>query len=642
MKRQFCAAIVAVLLVLGVAVDSVFADVYLHNMRGNNNRLNEANTNRNNANRLFDSQNNAKGGYAAGELNPTGTFVAKPMEFFEGSYLPLEWTNQHGCGPNMNLHCEIILQYMCDDGNKIYSGQQWAMTDGTDTGGAGTQNPPTTGRNEPDRYRTKCTTRDRNKGLFIADRNLNGQTAAFTRQNNDGTRYGNECPEERDYYPYWHPSPWKDIAILTSNTSRCDYYKQNSQNKHSKGECECANWDSATGCGATSACWKYNNAAACAAATDGNGQQCVWAVKNHGNLFWPHSDAEANLPDPDCIEAPYTRVNHNGNDMSGEAPTYNWKLPTTAEACGNANGDCGFCFMRIRYNISTGDLNNLESWQLPEGVANTTYPRDYFFIDYRFNGDRTIKMDNHSNYFADNEVIDIGAGGGIKLAHNTNQVGRTFQDRSYMFVLKNRAAAGVPADKDIYNINVRGKRGNIVQVYPAVEYDFVPNVLEVESDDLIHFQWVGSNRNPAGNDGQGQAGTDRNNLIQFRDLNTNFPLPVEEYTMFDDKNLILAFATSGKGTDADPTLDNASPYFDSFAANGNRLLSFKPGEYVYGCTRNNNFTNRSQKAKLIVKQAGSGARKIVTPSAVAADKAAAKVEENVVIAKPVGHILHRN
>ncbi len=34
---------------------------------GSNNRLNEANNNRNNANRLFDSQNNDRGGYNVGD-----------------------------------------------------------------------------------------------------------------------------------------------------------------------------------------------------------------------------------------------------------------------------------------------------------------------------------------------------------------------------------------------------------------------------------------------------------------------------------------------------------------------------------------------------------------------------------------------
>ena len=34
----------------------VASDVYMHNPRGSNNRLNERSANRNNANRLFDSQ----------------------------------------------------------------------------------------------------------------------------------------------------------------------------------------------------------------------------------------------------------------------------------------------------------------------------------------------------------------------------------------------------------------------------------------------------------------------------------------------------------------------------------------------------------------------------------------------------------
>ena len=36
------------------------------------------------------------------------------MKYYEGSILHVSWTNQHACG-GTNSHCEVVLQYMCDD-----------------------------------------------------------------------------------------------------------------------------------------------------------------------------------------------------------------------------------------------------------------------------------------------------------------------------------------------------------------------------------------------------------------------------------------------------------------------------------------------------------------------------------------------
>ena len=86
-----------------------------------------------------------------------------------------------------------------------------------------------------------------------------------------------------------------------------------------------------------------------------------------------------------------------------------------------------------------------------------------------------------------------------------------FQDRSHLFQIAPRPSE-VDDDRKIVNVGVRGRRGNIVQAYPSVEYDFSPQNLEVSSEDLVHIQWEGSNNNPA-SAGEGREHTDRNNWV---------------------------------------------------------------------------------------------------------------------------------
>lgn len=217
------------LLLLVLLISVALCDIYMHNPRGSNNRNREKAVNTKNDRRLFDSQNNNKGGYCWGPA----------MTFYEGSLLQVEWTAQHGCGTdNQNVDCDIILQYICHPD----------VRDGlvTDTITKDTQTEkdtdPTTGEqvykygmHEPYEFFDKCRQRQRNTGLFIADQGIpTNAKATRTRQENNDNPHGFECEEERDYYPYWHPSPWRDIAILTSNTKRCSYFKAHSQNTEGK------------------------------------------------------------------------------------------------------------------------------------------------------------------------------------------------------------------------------------------------------------------------------------------------------------------------------------------------------------------------------------------------------------------------
>ena len=84
----------------------------------------------------------------------------------------------------------------------------------------------------------------------------------------------------------------------------------------------------------------------------------------------------------------------------------------------------------------------------------------------------------------------------LQLALNTAQVGRTFQDRSHVIILKPRNLL-LPEHRHrtIRYIGGIGKRGNIVQTYPAMEYRFFPERITVTTEEIVCFVWSGMNEN---------------------------------------------------------------------------------------------------------------------------------------------------
>ena len=106
-----------ILKIISLFFTLVSADVYLHNPRGSNNRCDRRTNDRRNANRLFDSQNNAAGGYAIScnrpeNANSPDNITCFQMNYYTNTIIPIRWTTQHNCGDNND--CQIILQYACE------------------------------------------------------------------------------------------------------------------------------------------------------------------------------------------------------------------------------------------------------------------------------------------------------------------------------------------------------------------------------------------------------------------------------------------------------------------------------------------------------------------------------------------------
>jgi len=686
------------------------ADLYLHYPKGSNNRLNEQSANRANANRVCDTQNNNRGGYNVGEMGSTQGFQnnqgayatdrivfnyeakewsnnqnagKKQFEevFLEQSTQSVTWTAQHGCG-NPKNNCNMVMEYTCDthpqnqanilnnnvniaQNQAAQQGAQWANADyrnyDTVTGmrvmlknGANTNTPndPNNIRNiratfqnnnndnevrhESEEYYAFAKQRDRNKGLFTADQKLQGDDSTKTRQNPGGTRRGLEVPEERDYFPYWRPSIWRPVAIMHNDVEECKT-EMAAKSIANEAKTQCVptrqQINGALNNNALNTLVNAADEAACTAA------QGTW------------STIQYNMPEgyPMCIKNTWSQVNNLGNvqdtGKGGLPQNWDWELPTVqqfadsgcyvykAQGGGTAGQEYVRVVTRMRYNMTT--------------------------MDYApYTTDSECNQNNKGQQQSpvqQNPTVDVGVEmQGLRLALNTAQTGRTFQDRSHvMRVMKKPTGepgtAAMQAAGKIVNVNVQGKRGNIVQTFPAVEYDFWPKIAEVNVGDCIAFQWTGSNThnngNPAGDGqagdaGEGRDGSDRSNLVQIMDKNSTFPAPMDKGVVTDFFASSTVYRTytgevvsSGKaGTPKDAQVYFASAgYFNTVSniANDGNLQNNQdnvggdarlqvllnntpasmrgmtvcpevPGEYEFTCTRNNNFSNRDQKLTIIV------------------------------------------
>ncbi|MES1907661.1 MAG: hypothetical protein MHM6MM_000737 [Cercozoa sp. M6MM] len=749
---RFSAACVAMAVLSGL-VAPVLGDNYLHYPPGSNNRNREQSQNRDNANRLFDSQNNGAGGYGwagePGESTPAGT--SGPLDtFYVGERVWLEWTNQHGCGPHSNTYCDIIVQYMCDAENPQirdgyptgdmanfddtypeYQYRQFQFNndrDGTQriryatkndndgrtdtkTNSRNSENTATVladcgltngdftdpldalhqyfysatpamveecrntvsnectlvrcgieyGVHESYEHYFRCSHTQRNLGLWWADRSRRDYAAVYTRQNNNGNRHAFECPEERDYYPYWRGSPWRDIVIMPGHIEECDYYVKESQNVKSRYRCSCdENGDDFSEASKECRLRMAQKLRGTNQGTNYDGAYVMPITKEECTAiegFWLPEESFG-LDEPDCMVHPLSRDNHLGNaffvDVNGKAEDiddqgppatagYWWEVP---EDMADKN-----CILRIRYNITTGDVPHKAHIPI-KGKED-----EAFIWDKSKNckgGEPNCPVYQDPYVRVDDSLPRIS------VALNTNQIGRVFQDRSHIFQVKSRNKADKKCRSGkLWSLSCRGRRGNIVQAYPSVEYDFTPNPLYVGQDECIHIHFSNKmfNQNNGRNNAAGFRYSDAQNILQLQDLLGNIPVKLSDSTLFPELKDAQMAAFGSRDPHADlgeelmfedmpQELQNAItnnnigqikaalsnnpsimeqykcldlsrasndaaeefPYWNCGKLNQRpavfemflKVDNHKTGEYYYASTRNNNFSNRSQKGQIVV------------------------------------------
>jgi hypothetical protein len=611
MTRPLTTLALAIVAVLAVCVS---ADIYMNNPDGLNcGRItddfdNNNSDNRQNGNRLCNSENGADGGTVSGGVKPT---------YKAGSITTIMFTAQHGCS-NKNVRCNVVIQMITKRDNPLlqvteetgseratYDASQWTGTNANQNNnnnadttasrqgtlflgaaasvetaqrsnlpsrsthavaGSGTPNNLRGGMREKLSDYVDCVYRERNKGLWQSGPNTvanlardNEGYATASVQNQNSNQFGLECMEERTIYPYPHCTPFRDLVVMVGHesnvTNLCPYYQAQSQNTRRKGQCSLV----------------YAN----------NESKC----NEIGGTWSEVSCLDEDIEPPACILAEQSRDNHLGNVVGENSKdiqaNYNWTLPEGKEEK---------AVIRIRYNITTGDYDG-------HGEKR---------VDYRNSGDGSPIKQDRKHTLGSYNGHDIR----LQINMNENQFHRVFEDSSDEFYIEDDDANACPGGV-IHNLNVRGRRGNLAQAFRAEEYKWTARETQIDLCDCVHLQWTGStsyNTDPedcdiygTDNAGRGQN-CDKSNVVETSTDAAEVPLTTDQWRMVpqdvEDRDRVIwrmATGCTDEERDVQVNVDSGEGTCDigTFQYCDRERMTFHS-------SRNNDFSNRSQKGGIEV------------------------------------------
>jgi hypothetical protein len=559
--------------------DTVVADVYMHYPPGSNNRCDEKNNNRQNAQKLFDSENNAAGGYNWPGNFTKSTFDSESKQcmkedqhyIYSDTFMNIVWTSQHGCGKGNE--CNIVLQMgykhsnsmpNLRDGRPELPGITFTGQKTEDGGGSACRKTPPAVS-----YDTiiDCVETFDQASCVTNQRQFNGenlQQSDFEGEEDEANQnaqvppnaqfsvctYGEHEPYENFeecYDTMYNEGLW--IANENLNKIRGAMATRQNNNGQRHGY-ECSEERDYF------PYWRKNPWVTFAYLSSRHAEEC----ENVDGIF---NNADIDRLDQYCkcdgwnLEERKAEAESNGN---GNNYKY-YKYPQSKDACEIIGGGTWVCGEEAGYITHRKALDDfgLSNWDMHCGPVPSSHPNtlasasaadfkthhnngaenDYatyqwrvpsvsqpmdFTVRIRYNitttevNDIDASFNDDDSPIYDDEYLVTPENVMMRIAVKENQLPRGFEDRSYVWQLRPRDdAAGSCAFAEIANVNVMGKRGNIAQVRNCIEYFFVPRELDVNQDDCIHFQFFGSDYNANGNDGEGKNGSDRSNLVAVTD-----------------------------------------------------------------------------------------------------------------------------